>query len=104
MRIVSAYAIFGDADEAERIGRLVIEERLAACINMLEPVRSLYRWQGAIESAEEIPAILKTTEAKAEALVARIAELHSYDVPCVVTWPVDRAFEPYAQWVTDSVG
>jgi periplasmic divalent cation tolerance protein len=102
--VVSLYAIFADAAEAERIGRIVVEERLAACINMLAPVRSIYRWRGAVETAEEIAAILKTTSGAADRLIARIAELHSYDVPCIVIWPIDKIAPPYASWVEDSVG
>lgn len=93
----SVYAVFADAAEAERIAETVIEERLAACANILGPCRSIYRWQGAIERAEEVPAIFKT--ARAEALVARIAELHSYDVPAIVVWPVEAAWPLYAAWV-----
>jgi periplasmic divalent cation tolerance protein len=103
MSVVSVYAVFADADEAERIGRIAVEERLAACVNLLGPIRSLYRWNGAIETAEEAAAIFKTTNAHADALVARIAALHSYDVPCVVTWPIDNIMVPYADWVEDSV-
>ncbi len=104
MTVVSVYAIFADAVEAERIGRTVVEERLAACINILPGVRSVYRWQGAVESTDEVSAILKTTDDTAEALMNRIADLHSYDVPCVVTWPVELILGPYADWVEESVG
>jgi periplasmic divalent cation tolerance protein len=104
MTIVSVYAIFADADEAERIGRQVVEERLAACINVLAPCRSIYRWQGAVETAEEMPAILKTTLTQADALIARIAALHSYDVPCIAVWPIGKLHSDYADWVEDSVG
>jgi periplasmic divalent cation tolerance protein len=104
MSIVSVYAIFADAEEAERIGRTVIEERLAACINILGPVRSIYRWQGEIESAEEVAAILKTSDSEADALITRIAALHSYEVPCIVTWPIDKILGSYADWAEDSVG
>ena len=104
MSVVSVYAVFASGDEAERIGRTVVEERLAACINILSPVRSIYRWKGEIESAEEVAAILKTSEASAAALMARIAALHSYDVPCVVAWPVDKVLRSYADWVEDSTG
>jgi periplasmic divalent cation tolerance protein len=104
MSVVSVYAVFASGEEAERIGRTVVEERLAACINILSPVRSIYRWKGEIESAEEVAAILKTSEASAAALLARIAALHSYDVPCVVTWPVDKMLRSYADWVEDSTG
>ena len=60
MSIVSVYAVFANAEEAERIGRTVVEERLAACVNMLGPIRSIYRWKGRIETADEVAAIFKT--------------------------------------------
>ena len=104
MSIVSVYAIFVDAEEAERIGLAVVEERLGACINILGPVRSIYRWQGKVERASEIAAIFKTSEAGADALIARIAALHSYDLPCITAWPVTNTLESYADWVEDSVG
>jgi periplasmic divalent cation tolerance protein len=103
MSVVSVYAVFANAEEAERIGRTVVEERLAACINILAPIRSIYRWKGKLESAHEVAAILKTSEASVDALIARIASLHSYDVPCVVSWPIDHLLASYAQWVKDSV-
>ena len=59
---------------------------------------------GAIETAEETAAIFKTTNERADALIARIANLHSYDVPCIVTWPIDKITSAYANWVEDSVG
>jgi periplasmic divalent cation tolerance protein len=103
MSVVSIYAVFTSAEEAERIGRTVIEERLAACINILSPVRSIYRWKGKIETADEVAAILKTHHWRSDALIARIAELHSYDIPCVVSWPIDKIVGAYADWVEDSV-
>ena len=104
MSVISVYAVFANAEEAERIGRLVVEERLAACVNILAPVRSIYRWQGKVETADEVAAIFKTSHTNADALITRIASLHSYDVPCVATWPIDKILAPYADWVEDSVG
>jgi periplasmic divalent cation tolerance protein len=104
MSVVSVYAVFADADEAERIGRMMVEERLAACVNLLGPIRSIYRWQSAIESADEVAAIFKTRHDRVDALITRTAALHSYDVPCIVTWPVDKLLGAYADWVEDSVG
>jgi periplasmic divalent cation tolerance protein len=100
MSVVSVYVVFANAEEAERIGRAVIEERLAACINM----RSIYRWQGQLESADEVGAILKTSHAMADALIVRIAALHSYDIPCIASWPIDKLLASYAEWVEGSVG
>ena len=104
MSVVSLYVLFANAEEAERIGRAVVEERLAACINILGPVRSIYRWQGSVETADEIAAVLKTSNAEADALITRIAGLHSYDVPCIVTWPIDKVLGTYADWVESNVG
>jgi periplasmic divalent cation tolerance protein len=104
MSVISVYAVFADTNEAETIGRTVVEERLAACVNILGPIRSIYRWKGAVESATEVAAIFKTAEARADDLITRIAGLHSYDVPCIVTWPIDKIFGPYADWAEDSTG
>ncbi|WP_395622296.1 divalent-cation tolerance protein CutA [Sphingomonas daechungensis] len=104
MSVVSVYAIFATAEEAERIGRIVVEERLAACINILGICRSIYRWQGEVETAEEVPAILKTTGEAADALISRIAGLHSYDVPCIAVWPIEKLLLSYAEWAEQSVG
>lgn len=103
MSVISVYAIFANAEEAERIGRTVVEEQLAACINILPGVRSIYRWNGAIESADEVAAIFKTSTARADALITRIGGLHSYDVPCIATWPIDKILGSYADWVEESV-
>jgi periplasmic divalent cation tolerance protein len=80
-----------------------VEERLAACINILGPVRSIYRWKGAVETADEVAAIFKTTDDCAGLLITRIAALHSYDVPCITAWPIEKILGAYADWVEDSV-
>lgn len=103
MSVLTIYAVFASAEEAERIGRAVIEERLAACINIFPPIRSIYRWKGALETADEVAAIFKTHHWRADALMARISELHSYDVPCIVAWPIDKIVGSYADWVEDVV-
>lgn len=103
MSVVSLYAVFASAEEAERIGRTVIEQRLAACVNILGPIRSIYRWEGKIREADEVAAIFKTDHGHSDDLIERIAALHSYGVPCIVTWPVDKIVRGYADWVEDSV-
>jgi periplasmic divalent cation tolerance protein len=104
MSAVSVYVLFANAEEAERIGRTVVDERLAACINILGPVRSIYRWEGSIETADEVAAFLKTSQTEADALIIRIAGLHSYEVPCIVTWPIDKLLTSYADWLDANVG
>jgi len=99
MTVVTVYATFADAAEAERIGRTVVEERLAACINLLAPCTSFYWWEGKVTQSAEVPAILKTSLARADALIARITELHSYDVPAIAVWPIERLPASFADWV-----
>jgi periplasmic divalent cation tolerance protein len=99
--IVSVYAVFADEAEARRIAATVVEERLAACANVLGPCHSIYRWQGKVEVATEAAAVFKARADKAEALIARIAALHSYDVPAAVAWPVSAALPAYEAWVNE---
>lgn len=97
--IVSVYATFADAEEAARIAGTLVEERLAACANILGPIRSIYRWQGKIEEAGEVAALFKTRANVADRLIARLAELHSYEVPAAVVWPIANALPAYGSWV-----
>ena len=101
--IVTVYATFGSDEEARRVARTLVEERLAACANILAPCHSIYRWRDRIEEAGEVPVLFKTTAESAEALLARIGELHSYDVPAAVVWPIAAALPEYAEWVRESV-
>jgi periplasmic divalent cation tolerance protein len=103
MTVATVYAVFADPAEAQRIGKQMVEERLAACVNILQPCRSFYRWEGAIESATEVPAVFKTTLAKADALIERIVALHSYQLPAVAVWPIERLAVGYADWVEEAV-
>ena len=103
MSVVSVYCVFANAEEAERIGRTVVEEGLAACINVLGSCRSIYRWRGAVETTDEVPAILKTRADTSDALMARLAGLHSYDVPCIAVWPIEKLLLSYSEWVEQSV-
>lgn len=100
--IVTVYATFADADEAARIARTLIEERLAACANILGPIRSVYRWDGDVTEAEEVAVLFKTRRDAAERLIARLDTLHSYEVPCAVVWDIPAAHPGYADWVAHS--
>ncbi len=99
MTVVALYVIFPNVAEAMHVGRLVVEERLAACINVLAPCTSIYRWQGAVEQSDEVPALLKTSAEAAEPLIARLAELHSYDVPAIAAWPIEQLPAEFGEWV-----
>jgi periplasmic divalent cation tolerance protein len=92
----------GSAEEATRIARVLVEERLAACGNVAGPIRSIYRWQGAVEDAEEHLLLLKARAADAAALETRVRALHSYDVPEVLVLPIRAGSPPYLDWLADS--
>jgi len=102
--IVSVYATFANDEEARRIGRTIVEEGLAACVNVLGACRSIYRWQGEVEEADEVAAVFKTAANRAEALVERIGELHSYAVPAAVIWSIAGGLEAYRDWVLAESG
>jgi periplasmic divalent cation tolerance protein len=103
MKPVLIYATAASREEALAIGRTLVEERLAACINVLGPIESIYRWEGSIETSSEIAFLAKTREALADAVIARIAELHSYDCPCAVALPIEHIHEPFSQWLEEQL-
>lgn len=88
-----------DAGVADAIAQALVEEGLAACVNQLAPCRSVYRWQGRLERADEIPLLIKTTTARYATLQARLLQLHPYEVPEVLAWRPDAALPAYADWV-----
>ncbi|MFN3284964.1 MAG: divalent-cation tolerance protein CutA [bacterium] len=90
-------------EDAHRIARALVEERLAACVNVVPGVRSVYRWQGAVEEAGEVLLVVKTTRQRFPELRDRIAALHPYQVPEVVSLPVEDALPAYRAWVEESV-
>lgn len=88
-----------DEEVANRIALAVLESGLAACVNILPRIQSLYRWQGNIESATEIPLFIKSTAANYPALEAAIQKLHPYDIPEIIALPVERGLPAYLNWV-----
>lgn len=103
MSVVTVYTTFTYPGQAQEIGTTVVEERLAACVNIMQPCRSIFRWQGEVRSATETPALFKTTLERADALIARIKELHSYDIPTIVVWPIERLSADFGDWVEENV-
>jgi len=87
----------------ESIGRVLVEERLAACVNIIPGVTSVYRWEGEIRADSEALAVIKTTEDCVQAARLRVAELHPYDVPEFVALEVVEGSPAYLQWVRESV-
>lgn len=99
--IALVHATFADAAEAEKVGRHMVEEKLAACVNLLGSCTSIYRWQSEVETAAEYRALFKTTPQLARELADRIAALHSYDLPVIEIWPA-AAGDAVAGWIDGS--
>ena len=101
---ISAYIVAADMAQAERIAGTLVDERLAACVNILGGVRSIYRWRGAVERADEVAMIAKTTEALFFSLAARVRAMHSYDTPAIVAWPIVAGDAAYLDWIGAETG
>jgi periplasmic divalent cation tolerance protein len=86
---------------ADRLARQLVEQQLAACVNILPAVTSIYRWEGKIEQATEIPLLIKTTQARYVELERAIVQAHPYDVPEIVIVPVAGGLPSYLQWMRD---
>lgn len=92
----------GSEEEALKIGRTLVAERLAACANIVPGIRSVYRWKGEICSDSEFLLIVKTRSSLFSSLMKRVLDLHSYEVPEIVTFPVDRGLPAYLDWVLEN--
>ena len=90
-------------NEAEGIARLLVEKMLAACVNIVEGVTSIYRWKGSIEKSSEVLLIVKTTLEKVPALIDAVRSVHSYEVPEIIALPIIAGFEKYLDWVSEEV-
>lgn len=101
---VVLYVACGDREEALRIGRAVVEERLAACANVLGPHVAVYRWDGRLQEDAETGLLLKTRRALVERATARIKALHGYAVPCVVALPVLGGNPDFLRWIDAETG
>lgn len=91
-----------DPDSARTLGRALVEEHLAACVQVLPGIESIYRWNGAVETAVEILLVVKTTRARFGALQARLVALHPYELPELVALPAVAGLPAYLHWVADS--
>ncbi len=96
------YITAGSQKEAKNIGRKLIEEKLAACVNIF-PITSIFRWKNEIEEANEFGIIVKTKTDKVKQIEKKIKEIHSYEVPCVISFKMDEGSEDYLKWIEESV-
>lgn len=94
------YAVFPSAGEAHDCCRTLLNEGLIACANRLAPAISHYRWAGEIETVEEHPVIFKTSRARQQEAIDRIAKLHRHKVPAILSWPVEASHPGFAEWVS----
>lgn len=99
MPAMIAYITAQNRDEALRIGKALVEARLAACINILGEVQSVYWWKGRMEESRECGLLAKTDSTMTEALIDKVKELHSYEVPGVVVWPLAAGNPDYLGWI-----
>ena len=90
-------------EEAQKIARHLVEHRLAACVNIVPQVASIYRWQGKVEEARELLLMVKTTAAAFSQVCAAIAELHSYELPECICLTIEDGSPAYLQWIAESV-
>ena len=99
MQAVWVYMTAGSLDEARAIGRLLVQERLAACVNLIDGMRSLYWWDGAVQEDAEAVLIAKTRQDLVGLLTDRVRAAHSYDCPCVVALPIQGGHQGFIDWI-----
>lgn len=104
MSVLLCFCTCPDIESASRLADALVDERLAACVNLLPGLRSVYRWQGAIERGDEVLLLIKTTRARLPALSARVVELHPAELPEVVAVEVAGGLPAYLDWVAEQTG
>ena len=96
-----AYMTAASVEEGKTIGRALVEDRLAACVNVIPGMVSVYRWEGALEEAQEAVLIAKTRTEKFDALANRVAEIHPYDTPCAIRLDIAGGLPPFLRWIAE---
>lgn len=103
MKPTFIYMTAGSKAEAASIGKALVESKLAACVNIIEHMSSIYLWEGSIQEDAEVVLIAKTIETHVSAIVEKVQSLHSYDCPCIVSLPVTGGHQDFLDWIVDSV-
>lgn len=98
------YVTFASKEEAVTVAHKLLSEKLIACANVLDGSSSIYSWQGEIKQEQEAILFAKTSADRAAKTIERIKELHSYELPCILSLPVESGFLPFIDWVTKEVG
>ena len=93
----------GSKGEAQKIGKALVESRLAACVNILDNMQSIYRWEEKIQQDSEVVLIAKTTDSLVSRLIDKVKSLHSYDCPCIVSLPILDGYPPFLDWIQNEV-
>jgi periplasmic divalent cation tolerance protein len=101
MKKFLVYMTAKDVSEARKLGRELILARLAACVNILGPIESLYWWKDAVQEDREILLIAKTTAGKLDALIRKTLAVHSYETPCVVAFPIVKGHPAFLRWIEE---
>jgi periplasmic divalent cation tolerance protein len=97
--IFLVYITVSGQEEAEKLAGMVLSEKLAACVNIHDHVKSLYLWEGSLERTEETVMVVKTTASHVKKLTRKVKEAHSYDLPCILAFPVKYSDKDYSEWV-----
>ncbi|MDI9617908.1 divalent-cation tolerance protein CutA [Methanothermobacter sp.] len=97
------YITTSGQEESARIGRRLVEDRLAACVNIIPSIKSFYHWEGSLEEDEESVLIVKTTSELTQQIIKRVRELHSYDNPCIISIPITGGSRDYLEWLNNEV-
>lgn len=95
------YMTAADSEEAERIAEALVEQRLAAGVNILSPIRSVYRWKGEIRKAGEVPLLAQTSAERFAELADVVRGQHSYETPCIIAMPIVRGNADFLDWIAD---
>jgi len=104
MNPLFAYIVAADAVEARLIGKILVEERLAACVNILPHMESWYFWEGKLENAQEAVLLAKTRSGLQDRLLHRVKEIHSYSSPCILFLPITGGLPAYLEWSLRATG
>jgi periplasmic divalent cation tolerance protein len=101
---IVVFTTCANKEEAQKISRALVEKRLAACVNILPQVESLFWWEGKVDSAQEFLLVIKSRAERFGKICALVKSLHSYEVPEIISLPVSEGHQPYLQWIDESLG